>query len=98
MGQSRVMKRLVDIDAAPTPVEVVAVVDRAAPHLPRTRAPRKDKAAMLSMRFRASSLAAIAEAARAAGVTQKVFVASALLAAGVRIARADLVDGSPPRR
>lgn len=88
--------------------EAIAVVNRTAPNLPRVvveakalparPAPVVDKVAMLGIRLHESTLTAMAQAARQAGLTQRAFVARALLQAGVEVAPPDLEDTSRPRR
>ena len=92
------------------PREALRVASQVAPHQPpaeapvpaepqpRQPAPPPDRSAMLSMRFRESTLESLAVAARRQGLTQKQLVARALASAGVEVAPADAEDRPPPRR
>ena len=93
--------------ASMDPREALRVASEVAPHQPpaeapvparRSPAPPLDRSAMLSMRFRESSLESLARVARARGLTQKQLVARALAETGVEIAPEDAEDRPPPRR
>ena len=83
----------VDYEVPPhhTPAEAPVPARRPPP-------PTLDRSAMLSMRFRESSLESLARVARARGLTQKQLVARALAETGVDIAPGDAEDRPPPRR
>ena len=92
--------------ASMDPQEALRVASKVAPHHPpaeapipvRRPAPPPDQAAMLSMRFRESTLESLAAVARTRGLTQKQLVARALADTGVEVAPADTEDRPPPRR
>src|SRR5215213_3871490 len=80
------------------PREALRVASEVAPHHPPAEAPMParrlppptpDRSAMLSMRFRESTLESLARMARARGLTQKQLVARALAEAGVEVAPED---------
>jgi hypothetical protein len=83
---------------APRQPPAVAPVPAEPQPQPRQPAPPPDRSAMLSMRFRESTLESLAVAARRQGLTQKQLVARALASAGVEVAPADAEDRPPPRR
>ena len=82
------------------PEEALRVATQVAPNLPpATVAPdRPDQPAMLSMRFRESTLNSLADKAAADGLTQKQVLALALAAVGVKVSPAALEDRPMPRR
>ena len=82
----------------PSPDQVLQVAAETAPRQPSTTAPHEDRALTLNLRVRESTVAALAEAARVRGQTQKQVIAHALAAAGVHVAPEDLEDRTPRRR
>lgn len=93
------------------PEEAVRIARETAPHQPPALAPApqvptpinptvapKVASAMLAQRFTESTLDALARAAKAKGITQKVLIAQALAAAGVDVHPEDLRDRTPVRR
>ena len=82
----------------PTPDEVVAIARATAPTLPPARLPVADRAAPFNTRLRLSSIAAVEARAREDGVSLKLVMCRALEAYGVKMAAADLEDGTPRRR
>ena len=81
-----------------TPEEVVRIARAAAPTLPPARLPVEDRAAPFNTRLRLSSIASIEARARKDGVSLKLIMCRALEAYGVKMAAADLEDGTPRRR
>ena len=82
----------------PSPEQALAATAEAAPRQPAAIAPGKpDVALTLNVRFRASSITALAAEAKKRGQTQKQVIAHALKAAGVPVADADLEDRTPRR-
>lgn len=81
-----------------SPDEAVRIAAETAPSLPPTRLPSDDKAQSFNTRLRASTIAAIEARARAEGVTLKQVICRALSDAGIKVAPADLEDGTPRRR
>lgn len=84
--------------ARPSPEEVLRLATEAAPQQPPAVAPVADPLTTLNMRFRTSSVNALATAAKERGLTMKQVVAHALQAAGVTVAPADLEDRTPRRK
>ncbi len=80
----------------PSPEVALAATAQAAPQHPPASVER-DTALTLNVRFRESSIRALAAAARERGQTQKQVIAHALKAAGVHVADADLEDRTPRR-
>ena len=81
----------------PSPEVALAASAEAAPTQPPASIER-DTALTLNVRFRQSSIRALAAAARERGQTQKQVIAHALKAAGVPVAIADLEDRTPRRQ
>jgi hypothetical protein len=82
----------------PLPEEVLKVAAEAAPRQPPAVLEQPDKATTLNLRVRASTIRALARAAKERGLTQKQVIAEALQAAGIAVAHADLEDRTPRRR
>ncbi len=107
MAGSKTLKPRAAAAASMDPREALRVASEVAPHHPPAEAPMAarrpppptpDRSAMLSMRFRESTLESLARIARAKGLTQKQLVARALAEAGVEVAPEDAEDRPPPRR
>jgi hypothetical protein len=92
------MKTLKGRAARPSPAEVLQVAAETAPRQPPAAASLEDKATTLNLRMRASTISALALAARERGQTQKQVIAHALAKAGVAVAPDDLEDRTPRRR
>ena len=82
----------------PSPDEAVRIAVQAAPELPPARMVADDKQQPFSTRFRASTIAALEAEAKQQGISMKLVITKALAAAGVKVADADLMDGTPRRR
>lgn len=82
----------------PSPEEMVRIARTAAPESPPARLPVVDKAVPFNTRMRLSSIAEIEARARQDGVSLKLVLCRALEAYGIRMAPADLEDGTPRRR
>ncbi len=84
----------------PSPVEALAIATSTAPEQPSARAvpDERDQPTTLNLRVRTSTVQALAEAARARGLTMKQVVCQALMAAGVEVTPADLEDRTPRRQ
>lgn len=65
---------------------------------PAASAAPRVRTAMLAQRFAETTLDNLADAARLAGVTQKVFIARAFREAGVDVHPSDLEDRTPAKR
>src|SRR3954452_22481469 len=79
----------------PSPAEAVRIATEAAPELPPARLPTSDKQVPYSTRLRASTVAALEEQARTEGTSMKLIICRALKKAGIKVAAADLEDGTP---
>ena len=82
----------------PSPEEAVRIATQAAPELPPARLTTEDKQQPFSTRFRASTIAALEAEARRHGTSMKLVITKALANAGIKVAPADLEDGTPRRR
>ena len=82
----------------PSPEEALRVASAAAPAQPPAQMRASDRPTTLNLRVRESTVAALAAAARARGLTMKQVVCQALADAGVEVAPADLEDRTPRRR
>ena len=84
----------------PSPTEALAIAISAAPEQPPARAApdKRDAPTTLNLRVRTSTVQALAEAAKARGLTMKQVVCQALMAAGVEVTPADLEDRTPRRQ
>ena len=85
------------ISSRPSPEIALAASAEAAPKQPPASIDQ-DVALTFNVRFRESSIRALAAAARERGQTQKQVIAHALKAAGVSVAPADLEDRTPRRQ
>jgi len=74
------------------------IAKSAAPEAPLTRLPAKDRAVPFNTRMRLTSIAEIEARARRDGISLKLVLCRALEAYGVKMAPADLEDGTPRRR
>jgi hypothetical protein len=82
----------------PSPDEAIRIARETAPTLPPARLPVVDRAAPFNTRLRLSSIASIEARAREDGVSLKLVMCRALEAYGIKMAPADLEDGTPRRR
>lgn len=84
----------------PSPAESLAIAISIAPHQPpaQVSAPALEATTTLNLRVRASTVAGLADAAKAQGTTMKQVLCHALQAAGVAVAPTDLEDRTPRRK
>lgn len=82
----------------PSAEETVRIARTVAPTLPPARMPTEDRAAPFNMRLRLSTIVQIEARARQEGASLKLMVCRALAAYGLKVAPADLEDGTPRRR
>jgi hypothetical protein len=86
----------------PTPDVMLKASEEAAPHQPPATSTRrrkdKEKSAMLSVRMSEETLEALAAFSRRKKSTQRLVIAEALKAHGVRVGQRDLEDRPLPRR
>ena len=78
--------------------EALRISAEQAPTLPPAQLSKPDASTTLNLRVRVSTIAAIAEMARASGLTQKQVICRALAEAGVTVADKDLEDRTPRRK
>lgn len=69
-----------------------------APTLPPAQLPKPDASTTLNLRVQVSTITALAEKAKASGLTQKQVICHALAEAGVDVAVKDLEDRTPRRK
>ena len=92
------MKNLKPRSTRPTAEEALRAVTTQAPSLPPARLEKPDKPTTLNLRFRRSTVDAIAAASAERGLTMKQIIAEGVRALGIQIAEADLEDRTPRRR
>ena len=78
--------------------EALRISAEQAPTLPPAQLPKADASTTLNLRVRVSTITALAEKARASGLTQKQVICRALAEAGVDVAVNDLEDRTPRRK
>ena len=92
------MKNLKPRSVRPSAEAALRAVAAQAPMLPPTTMEKTDRPTTLNLRFRRSTVDAIAAAARERAVTMKQLIALSLHTQGVAVAEADLEDRTPRRR
>lgn len=78
--------------------EALKIAAVEAPALPPAQVTTEDRATTLNLRLRISTVMAITQRAKEAGLTQKQVVCRALAAAGIAVAPDDLEDRTPRRK
>lgn len=78
--------------------EALRISAEQAPTLPPAQLSKADPATTLNLRVRVSTITALAERAKASGLTQKQVICRALADAGVHVAVKDLEDRTPRRK
>jgi hypothetical protein len=78
--------------------EALRISAEQAPTLPPAQLSKTDPATTLNLRVRVSTITALAEKAKASGLTQKQVICRALAEAGVDVAVKDLEDRTPRRK
>ena len=88
------------LKSRPSPAESLAIASSTAPHQPpaQVTAPVVEASTTLNLRVRVSTVAGLADAAKAQGMTMKQVLCHALQAAGLPVAPADLEDRTPRRK
>ena len=81
-----------------SPDALRSITARADPTQPPAVMPAKAGSTLITLRLQTALADAIADAAAAAGTTQKVIVTRALAAAGYAVSPVDLEDRTPRRR
>ena len=92
------MKNLKRRSSRPTAEEALRAVAAQAPSLPPATIEKADRPTTLNLRFRRSTVDAIAAASAQRGMTMKQVIAQGVRALGIQIADADLEDRTPRRR
>lgn len=78
--------------------EALRISAEQAPTLPPAQLSKPDLSTTLNLRVRVSTITALAEKAKASGLTQKQVICRALAEAGVDVAVKDLEDRTPRRK
>ena len=78
--------------------EALRISAEQAPTLPPAQLSKPDPSTTLNLRVRVSTITALAEKAKASGLTQKQVICRALADAGVDVAVKDLEDRTPRRK
>ena len=78
--------------------EALRISAEQAPTLPPAQLSKADQSTTLNLRVQVSTITAIAEMAKALGLTQKQVICRALAEAGVAVAIKDLEDRTPRRK
>ena len=92
------MKNLKPRTARPSADEALRAVAAQAPSLPPARMEVSDGPTTLNLRFRRSTVAAIAAASAERGMTMKQLIAEGVRSLGIPVAQADLEDRTPRRK
>ena len=93
------MKSLKSRTPSRLPVEeALRISAEQAPTLPPAQLSKSDPSTTLNLRVRVSTVTALAQKAKASGLTQKQIVCRALAEAGVDVAIEDLEDRTPRRK
>ncbi len=92
------MKNLKPRPLRPTAEEALRAVAVQAPSLPPMRMEKADPPTTLNLRFRRSTVDAIAAASAERGMTMKQVIAEGVRSLGIVVAEADLEDRTPRRK